>query len=78
MTSRDEKVVRRTSNLTTNDRNGYRQGTFCTLPEVPTLTGSQVITHYVVLYIFGGLDLDLRAIFTKLVECRVVLDTHEL
>ena len=39
VTSRDEKMVRRTSNLTTNDRKGYRQVTFYSQPEVSTLTG---------------------------------------
>ncbi len=42
------------------------------------LTGSKVMAHYVDLFIFDDLDLDLWPIFTKLVECRVILDTHEL
>ena len=65
LTSRDEKMVRRTSNLTKNDRKGYRQGTFCSKPEVAMLTGSKVMAHYVVLYIFGDLDLDLGPILAQ-------------
>ena len=65
LTSRDDKMVRHTSNLTKNDRKGYQQRTFCNQPEVSTLTGSKVTAHYAVLFIFDDLDLDLRPICTQ-------------
>jgi hypothetical protein len=40
LTSRDEKTIRRTPNLKQHCLKGYRQGTFCIMPEVPLLTGS--------------------------------------
>ena len=70
LTSRDEKMVRRTSNLMTHNRKGYRQGTFYSKPEVSTLTGSKVTAHYVVLYIFDDLDLDLWAILFNVMQFR--------